>query len=131
MYISIDSLIPVFSHWAILHFNTIIYFDALFVPRLASEGPFKQASGSLAHVPFFLKLFFLFLSPSFPLFVPPSLPKTQPPPSLATPQLSPKPNLHFPLFPSPMASSNLNPSPSWLLPPLPKTQPLPPWPPSP
>ena len=26
-----------------------------------------------------------------------------------------------------MASPNLNPSPSWLLPPLPKTQPLPPW----
>lgn len=72
MYISINSLIPIFSHWAILHFNTIIYFDALFVPRLASEGLFKQASGSLAHVPFFLKLLFLFLSPSFPLSVPAS-----------------------------------------------------------
>lgn len=70
MYINVDSLIPNFFIDK-LHFTTIIYFEALLVPRLASGGPFKRVSGSPAHVPFFLKLFFLFFSPFLsPLFLP-------------------------------------------------------------
>lgn len=74
MYINVDSLIPNFFI-DMLHFTTIIYFEALLVPRLASGGPFKRVSGSPAHVPFFLKLFFLFFSP----FLSPPLSSSLPP----------------------------------------------------